>query len=166
MLKASKERSLSKCSVRKDIQFPWETPGLQKGWLGRSARNLSEGTSLKNRIKSFPNAGKNVPGLCGNGSRTHSKTRPKEKHPSKTSQDLDTSIHEVFYLVLLCKRAALTFCSCSRECAEGWDESRELDLPGTVGHGAGRELCPKNCDCHILKEWSKAISTAVAFWGL
>lgn len=59
------------------------------------------------------------------------KARPKEKHQSKTSLDLGTSIHEISYLLLLCKRAALTFCSCSRECAEGWDESRELDLPGT-----------------------------------
>lgn len=55
--------SLFRCSVRKAILFPLETPGLQKSWLGRSAGNLSEDMSLKNPIKSFPNAEKNVPGL-------------------------------------------------------------------------------------------------------
>lgn len=154
-----------RCSVRKATLFPWETPGLQKGWHGRSAGNLKEDRSLKNGNKSFPNAGENVPGLCGNGTSDTSKIRPKGKHQRKTSLDLDTSIHEISYLLLLCKRAAWTFCSCSRECAEGWDESSELDLPGTAGQGAGKELCPKNRHCHILKGWSKAISTPVTFRG-
>lgn len=95
--------------------------------------------------------GKMCQACVGMAHQTGSKTRPEEKHQGKTSLDLDTSIHEIFNLLLLCKRAALAFCSCSRECAEGWDESRELDLPGTAAQGAGKELCPKNCHCHILK---------------
>lgn len=96
--------------------------------------------------------GKMSQACMGMAHQTSSKTRPKEKHKSETSLDLDTSTHEFFCPLLLCKRAALTFCSCSRECAEGWKESRELDLPETAGHGVGKELCPQNCNCHILQE--------------
>lgn len=87
--------------------------------------------------------GKMSQACVGMAHQTGSKTRPKDKPQTKTSLDLDTSIHEIFSLLLLCKRAALAFCSCSRECAEGWGESRELDVPGQQDMEQGRSCAPR-----------------------